>query len=388
MAALQLREDKNTGRLILQPVLTSRVGGCVFGLIWLAGVGIVLFPLTGGGRVDWLAVMAVVLFAFIPLSGAFMNVLFATTLTIDRGTRVLSSVRALLFFPMTTTTWTFNDLAKIELQYVENSSAVNVWLVNAVHRNGKRLRLNWNGSQREMTDLAEKVSALTGVPVTRTEYALPSALQDILRKIAPEALDQNEPTEHAPPPRRTVPPPDPYAPPPVAMPWEMSPSEPAQTQESAAPITDKTVPLQTVWNLPVAALEQRVAQDSLDADARYVLARRFHARGDLERAVDLYRQTVRIDPVNPNVHNDLGVALHLRGRRAEAEAEYRRAVALDPFSCAAHLNLALLLRDTKRATEASHEFSLARQNARDVDERNTAETASSGAKMDPRLSKT
>ena len=134
-------------------------------------------------------------------------------------------------------------------------------------------------------------------------------------------------------------------------------------------------------------LEQRVADDSMDADARYALARRYHARGDLDRAIALYGEVVRIDPTNPNAQNDLGVALQQRGKRAEAEAAYRRTIALDPFSSPAHLNLALLLRVQKRATEASQEFFLARQNARGKEETRAAEAASSGAKMDPQLSK-
>ncbi|MDE3090366.1 MAG: hypothetical protein KGJ80_13375, partial [Chloroflexota bacterium] len=67
-------------------------------------------------------------------------------------------------------------------------------------------------------------------------------------------------------------------------------------------------------------------------------------------------------------------------------AAYRRAIALDPFSGTAHLNLGLLLSGMKRATEASQEFLQARQNARGDAETRAAEAASTGAKMEPRLS--
>jgi Flp pilus assembly protein TadD len=106
----------------------------------------------------------------------------------------------------------------------------------------------------------------------------------------------------------------------------------------------------------------------------------------MDRAMALYQETLRLDPTNAQAQNDLGVALHVRGKRAEAEAAYRRAAALDPFSSTVHLNLGLLLRALNRAAEASQESYLARQNARGDDERRAAEAASSGAKMEPRLS--
>ena len=405
MAALQLHEDKEAGRLILQPAIASRLGGCVFGLIWLVGVGVFLVPMLGGGRVDWFAIIVFLLFAFVPMSASFFNAIFAMTVTIDRNTRTLSSVRSLFFLPVASTTFTFNDLTKIEAQSVSRSSAVNVWLVNAVSRDGKRLRVNWNGAQREMIDLAQRISALTGAPVVQAEYSLPTALQDVLKKIAPTELDQTQPSNRAP----ASPPSAPTATvlgrllrelADQATPEEASlsdspapsillPNELAQTQEpgvESAPEVDAGEG-KPVWNLPTNQLEQRVADDSMDADARYALARRYHARGDLERAIALYGEVVRIDPTNPNAQNDLGVALQQRGKRAEAEAAYRRTIALDPFSSPAHLNLALLLRVQKRATEASQEFFLARQNARGNEETRAAEAASSGAKMDPQLSK-
>ena len=407
MAALQLREDKGAGRLILQPAIASRLGGCVFGTIWLVGVGVFLIPMLGGGRVDWFAIVAFLLFAFFPVSASFFNAIFAMTVTIDRNTRTLSSVRSLLFLPVATTTFTFDDLTKIEVQYVAGSSAVNVWLVNAVSRDGKRLRVNWNGAQREMVDLAQRISVLTGAPVVQAEYAMPTALQDVLKKIAPTALDQASQSPSAPAPQSTEPgetstvlgrllrdiaaqaTPEEASPPVSPAPSVLLPNELAQMPEPdvVSVAEGDAGDDKPVWNLPMNQLEQRVADDSMDADARYALARRYHARGDLERALELYRQVVRIDPTNPNAQNDLGIALQQRGKRADAEAAYRRAIALDPFSSIAHLNLALFLRALNRASEASQEFFLARQNARGVEETRAAEAASSGAKMDPQLSK-
>lgn len=376
MAALQLHEDKNTGRLILQPALTARLGNLIFGLIWLVGVGIFLLPMFESKRIDWLMLIAFLVFAFVPVSASILNAIFATTVTIDRHARTLSSARLLLFLPIAKTTLAFNHLAKIEVQYVSGSSAVNAWLVNVVSRDNRRIRVNWNGAADEMKNLAQKISEWTGAPVVQAEYVLPTVLQDVLEQVVPTMREQAEQSQPAMPPL-----PEAYAP---------SSGESVLPQEvsAPAPVADKDMPAKSVWDLPIAALEQCVTNDSMDAEARYALARRYHSRGDLDRAIELYRQAARIDPVNPNTQNDLGVALQARGKRIEAEAAYRRAAALAPFSSTAHLNLALLLRSLNRATEASQEFFLARQNARGVEERNAAEQASSGAKMEPRLSKT
>jgi Flp pilus assembly protein TadD len=125
----------------------------------------------------------------------------------------------------------------------------------------------------------------------------------------------------------------------------------------------------------------------MDSDARFALARRYWSRGQADRAITLYQETLRLDPTNAAAQNDLGVALQSRGKRTEAESAYRRAVALAPFSSTAHLNLGLLLSGMKRAAEASQEFYQARQNARGDDETRAAEAASTGAKMGPVLSK-
>jgi Flp pilus assembly protein TadD len=142
-----------------------------------------------------------------------------------------------------------------------------------------------------------------------------------------------------------------------------------------------------VSGLSAVDLEKRVAGDSMDSDARYALARKYHTRGQFDRAISLYQETVRLDPMNANAQNDLGVALWARGKRAEAESAFRRAIALDQFLFPAHINLGLLLRALNRAVEASQEFFRARQNARGEAETRMAEAASSGGKIDPLLSK-
>jgi thioredoxin-like negative regulator of GroEL len=408
MAALQLTEDTNTGRLVLRPALLQRVSNLAFSLIWLVGAAAFLVPSLFGTRVDWFAVLAVLLFAVVPMGGSLVNTLMGSSVVFDRNMRTVSSTRSLVFFPISTTTWSFNDLKNIQVEYVSSPRSNQLWLVSATNRDNKQMRINWNGTQTEMTSLAEKISALTGVPVVQSEVAIPPAVRSVLQRIDPSAADQN--AQGSPSPSAPAEPQQPqtfwdqmmqqasdqnapatgsetasaptYMPASETAPSALPPME-SSIPASETPSAERALP----WQLPISQLEQRVSADPMDAEARYALARKYAARADLSRAIALYADAIRIEPTNPEMQNDYAIALLSTGKRAEAESAFRRAIALDPFSSNAHLNLALLLRGQNRATEASQEFFLARQNARTEAETRAAETASTGAKMDPRLSR-
>jgi Tfp pilus assembly protein PilF len=57
--------------------------------------------------------------------------------------------------------------------------------------------------------------------------------------------------------------------------------------------------------------------------------------GDLSGAEAAYRESLRVDPDNPDTHLQLGHLLRLRGAAASAEAAYRAALAIDPNFAAA-----------------------------------------------------
>ena len=67
-------------------------------------------------------------------------------------------------------------------------------------------------------------------------------------------------------------------------------------------------------------------------------------RGDLDGAVERYRQAVRIKPDVPEAHNNLGVALRRKGDFDGAIASFQTAVRLKPDAAEAHNNLAVALR--------------------------------------------
>lgn len=60
----------------------------------------------------------------------------------------------------------------------------------------------------------------------------------------------------------------------------------------------------------------------------------------LEEALAAYRQSARVDPVQPDVHHNVGTALFGLGRYDEAASAFERLVELDPRRADAHFNLA------------------------------------------------
>lgn len=392
MAALQAREDSTTGRLTLFMPMASRLGRIVFGLIVFGLVGLFLLPFTSSDSGDWMMVLFFFAFVLLPLLSSFLGALASTTIVIDRGTRTISMDKRFLSLPTSSKSVSFSDVTGIELQHARTNRQY-YWLINAVTRDDKRVLLNWNGTQNEMTDLAQKISTLVGAPVTQGMIKMPVALEQMIGKISPEAKElieqsQADDTTSQPPAAPTT-----DQPAPSIDTISMAQPSPINTVSVDATPPDveltpiDTTPATDLNSLSMDALAKRIAGDAMDSDARYVLARKYHALGQIDKSIALYQDTMRLDPTNANAQNDLGVALQQRNKRNDAEAAYRRAIALDPFSTTAHLNLGLFLRSMNRAGEASQEFFQARQNARGDDETRMAEAASTGARMEPQLSK-
>jgi tetratricopeptide (TPR) repeat protein len=67
-----------------------------------------------------------------------------------------------------------------------------------------------------------------------------------------------------------------------------------------------------------------------DAAAVALFASLRFNQGDLEKAEELFRRSIAIDPSVAESHARLSVVLGMRGKREEAEAEWKRAVELDP----------------------------------------------------------
>jgi Flp pilus assembly protein TadD len=392
MAALKLKEDATTGQMTLYSPIMPRLSALGFGLIWLVFAGFFLIPYLTGEQNDIGFLLFFLFFAGLPSLSSLFAALMDVTIIMDRNSRTISVVKRLLALPYSSQSLAFGDVTQLELQHVRSNKRT-VWMLNAVGRGDKRITLNWNGTQEEIANLAEKISSLIGAPVASGKIKLPEAFEQVLEKIAPNARDWIEQAQADEPSETKAPMVDLNAPrgeytdvPPIAP--SMSPTPMEQIPTMSETPTTASAPSTDLNSLSIPSLEQRIANDAMDSDARYALARKYQARGQPDRAMTLYQEALRLDPTNTNAQNDLGVALQQRGKRTEAEAAYRRAIALDPFSVTAHLNLGLLLRATNRATEASQEFYQARQNAQGDAETRMAEAASTGAKIEPQLSKT
>ena len=73
-------------------------------------------------------------------------------------------------------------------------------------------------------------------------------------------------------------------------------------------------------------------QDARFAEARYYLAAVLHQQGDLEGALEEFREAVRLNPDYREAHFGMGVVLRKLGKREEAEAEFRQVEALQEIS--------------------------------------------------------
>jgi Flp pilus assembly protein TadD len=80
----------------------------------------------------------------------------------------------------------------------------------------------------------------------------------------------------------------------------------------------------------------------------------------MAEAIVQLQESVRLQPLYPEAHDNLGNALQAVGRTDEAMAEYRQAIRLRPDYHEAHYNLGLALRAAGRASEAEPEFAAAK----------------------------
>ncbi len=407
MAALRTKENPS-GQLVLEPTVSSRLGSLASVIGWLVILGVFFLPELADGRMDWPTLWLIIFFLLVTVGGAVLSSLLATQVIVDPSSRVLSINQRLLVFPIRSTVVPFADLANVEYQYYRQSSgrtAHDAWRVNAISKEGRRIALNWDGNRDEMSGLAQRVASLARVEVLDHSVKPVSTVQQILDSL--QGRTEKDSGDGAAP---GEPGPAPMADQTLAldnpMPDEPKPMRTPETPDSSdsigtAPIPFTVTETETLTGAGVSAgepkaetlrrltrqeLEQRIAKDPMDSEARYALGRQYQESNQLDQAIQLYQETLRIDTSNAEAQNDLGVALWQRGKRAEAEAAFRRAIALDPFSSTAHLNLGLVLRSSKRAAEASQEFYQARQNARGPGQSRIAEAASTGDKVELQLS--
>ncbi len=109
-----------------------------------------------------------------------------------------------------------------------------------------------------------------------------------------------------------------------------------------------------------------VAADPANPVFRGKLAQAWRDRGDMERAVPLYRQAAAAAPEDPEAWYNLAAALQEAGQLAEARQAIGRALRLDASRPEAHNTLGIVEMGEGRMEEARREFEI----AAGLDERN------------------
>lgn len=93
--------------------------------------------------------------------------------------------------------------------------------------------------------------------------------------------------------------------------------------------------------MAAAHLEQALKLNPGDSDILGIVARQHMELGRVDEAINLYRQSVALDPLAG--HGSLGIALYYAERLDEASESLRMAVSLNPESVYAQYRLALVL---------------------------------------------
>lgn len=86
---------------------------------------------------------------------------------------------------------------------------------------------------------------------------------------------------------------------------------------------------------------------------------RLFEQRDLEGAAREYREAIRLSPLNPVPHNNLGMLLHLQGQPAAALLEFRKSVALNSGYAPAWSNLGFAFFELEQLVSAMEAWRIA-----------------------------
>jgi Tfp pilus assembly protein PilF len=109
-------------------------------------------------------------------------------------------------------------------------------------------------------------------------------------------------------------------------------------------------------NAALDAYQEVAAKSPHRATAYWRMAVLHDRLGNVQESEKLYRQALKAEPTNADIHCDFGYSLYLQRRWAEAEDQLRQTVALNAAHRRGHNNLGLLLAQTERLDEALTDF--------------------------------
>jgi len=103
-------------------------------------------------------------------------------------------------------------------------------------------------------------------------------------------------------------------------------------------------------------MQAQIKDSMARAKVMMSLALVYFDRGEFDKAEEIYRQILELDPTEATAHSNLADILTQRGRFEEAEEHYKKALQILPNLKSARQNLAILLAEQQRLEEAAREF--------------------------------
>ncbi|HET6862994.1 MAG TPA: tetratricopeptide repeat protein, partial [Pyrinomonadaceae bacterium] len=106
----------------------------------------------------------------------------------------------------------------------------------------------------------------------------------------------------------------------------------------------------------VAQTDDTFGDNGADPVKLFERAQGAHARGDLEKALELYQQAIKIRPEFPEAEFQVGNILTAQGKYPDAEAAFRRAIELKKSWSLPYSGLGALLMRVNRDADAEKSF--------------------------------
>ncbi len=114
-----------------------------------------------------------------------------------------------------------------------------------------------------------------------------------------------------------------------------------------------------IWTDPLL-LWRDVAEKSPGLEsAHFNLAWAYHKRGNLRKAIEHYRESLRLNPKKAKAHYNMAMAYQSMGEEKKAIEEFRKTLKLNPANKMAHYNLATILYGEGKTDEAIEHYSAA-----------------------------
>lgn len=106
--------------------------------------------------------------------------------------------------------------------------------------------------------------------------------------------------------------------------------------------------------------------------SHFIMAGIFEREGDVERAIQEYKQSLKADDTNAIVHLGLAASYLKKNDVPAASAEINKAIAIEPDAVEPHAVLALLYFSQDKLSEAGKEYERALQNASKLEPKNVS----------------